>query len=49
MSPVVLNALHMPLVDDDHNFLLRALVDSLEQVVITLVDDDALDSREENV
>ena len=49
MRPVVLNALHVPLVYDDNNFLLGALVDSLEQVIITLVNDNALDSGEEDV
>ena len=49
MSPMVFNALHVPLVDDDDNFLFRALIDGLEEVVVALVDDDALDGREEDV
>ena len=49
MRPVVLNTLHVPLVDYDNNFLFGALVDSLEQVIIALVNDDALDSGEEDV
>ena len=49
MRPVVLNAFHVPLVDDDDNFLLWALVDGLEEVIITLVDDNTFDSREEDI
>lgn len=49
MSPVVLDALHVPLVDDHDDFLLRALVNGLEEVLITLVDRNAFDGREEDI
>lgn len=41
-GPLVLDALHVPLVDHGHNALLRAAVDVLEEILVSLVDEDAL-------
>ena len=49
MRPLMLDTLHVPLVDDYHYFLLRTLVNSLEQILITLVDEDLFESWEVNV
>lgn len=49
VSPLVLNSLHVPLVDDDHNFLLGALVNCLEKILISLVNEDLFESWEVNV
>ena len=47
-SPVVLNSLHMPLVDDNDYLLFRAFVDCCEQVIIPLVNKDLLETWEED-
>lgn len=49
MSPVVLDAFHMPLVHDNNDLLLGAPVDGLEQIVVSLVDEHSLPSGEEDV
>lgn len=41
-GPLVLDALHVPLVDHGNNALLRAAVDVLEEILVSLVDEDAL-------
>lgn len=42
VGPFMLNALHMPLVDNHNNFFLRALIDSLEKVIVSLVYENLL-------
>ena len=49
MSPVVLDALHVPLVDDHNDFLGWVSIDGSEQVIVSLVNDDTLLVREEYV
>ena len=49
MSPVVLNTLHVPLVDNNNDLLLGALIDSLEQIVVSHVDEHSLPSGEEDI
>lgn len=49
VSPLVLNTLHMPLIDNDDNLLLWALVNGLEQVLVTLIHEDLLEPWEEDV
>lgn len=49
MGPVVLDALHVPLVDNDHYFLAFTLVDVVEKVFVTFVYEDLLGSWEEYV
>jgi hypothetical protein len=48
MSPLMLNAFHVPLVDNHNDSLSFALVDRLEEVLVTLVDEDLFQSWEEN-
>lgn len=49
MSPMVFNALHVPLVDNYHHFLAFALVNVVEEVFVTFVYQDLLGSWEEYV
>ena len=49
MGPVVLDTFHVPLVNNDNNFLVFRLIDSLEEVIISIVDEDFLELGEENV
>lgn len=46
VGPVVLDTLHVPLVDNHDHTLLRALVNGLKQVVVAEIDKDALEVRE---
>jgi len=48
VAPVVLDALHMPLVDDDHDFLALGAVDFVEQLFVALVNADPLPLGEES-
>ena len=49
VSPLMLNTLHMPLVYNDDNLLLRAFVNGLEKILITLIHENLLESWEEDV
>lgn len=49
VSPLVLNALHMPLVDHNNNSLLRTLINGLKEVLVTLIHKDLLQAREVNI
>lgn len=49
VGPLVLDTLHVPLVDNDDNFLFRALINSLEEILIPLVHEDLLEAREVDV
>ena len=45
---MVFNALQMPLVNENNNLLALGLIDSLEEVLIALVNEDLLDLGEED-
>lgn len=45
----MLDAFHMPLVDNDHNLFLWALVDGLEEILVTFINENLFDSWEEDV
>ena len=49
MSPVVLNTFHVPLVDNDYDFLLWTLIDSCKEVLIFLIDKYSLEFWEEDI
>ena len=49
VSPVVLNALHVPLVDNDDHFLATGPVNLSKEVRVALIDHDLFDSGEEGV
>jgi hypothetical protein len=49
VGPFVLNTLHVPLVDDDNNSLVFAGVNLSEEILVSLVDKDGLELREEDV
>lgn len=49
VAPVVLNAFQVPLVDNSHDLLAFAVVDVGEQVFVSLVNEDFLKAREENI
>lgn len=49
VGPVVLDALHVELVDDYHDSLLWAAVDGLKEVIVPLVDEYALELGEVDV
>lgn len=49
VGPFVLNTLHVPLVDDDNNSLVVARVNLSEEILVSLVDKDGLELREEDV
>jgi len=49
MSPVVLNALHVPLVDYNDNFFSLSLINHFEEIFITFIDENLLHLGEENV
>jgi hypothetical protein len=48
MSPVVLDTLHMMLVDDNDNFLMLRLINLRENIIISVIDKDLLEFRQEN-
>lgn len=48
VSPVVLDTLHVPLVDQDNNFLFRALINLSEKVIVSLINENTLEFWEEN-
>lgn len=48
VGPFVLDTLHVPLVDNDDDFFIRALVDGGEEILITLVNEDLLEAWEED-
>jgi hypothetical protein len=48
-APVVLNALQVPLIDEHDDLLTLRLVDQLEQILVSLVNEDFLDLREEDL
>ena len=48
VSPVVLDTLHVPLVDEDNDFLLWAFINFLEKLIISLVNENALEFGEED-
>ena len=49
VGPAVLNSLHVELVHYHHDSLFRALVDPLEHVLFSPVNENLLESREENI
>ena len=49
MGPVVLNALHVPLVDDNDNFVTLGVIHLSEQLLILLIDHDLLELGEVQV
>lgn len=49
VAPVVFNAFHVPLVDNSDDFFALALVNVSEEIFITFVNEDFLESGEENV
>ena len=49
VSPVMLNALHVPLVDNDDHFLATGPVNLSKEVRVALIDHDLFDSGEEGV
>lgn len=49
VAPMVLDALQVPLVDKDHNLVALSTVDLLVQILIALVHEDLLQSREEDL
>lgn len=42
VGPLVLDSLHVPLIDEDEDFLVFALVDNSEDVIISSVDENTL-------
>ena len=48
VGPFVLDALHVPLVDDDDDSFVGALVDGSEEILVALVDEDLLEAGEED-
>ena len=48
VSPVVLDTLHVPLVDQDNNFLFRAPINLSEKVIVSLINENTLEFWEEN-
>jgi len=49
VSPLVLNTLHMPLVHNNDNLFLRALVNSREKILVSLINENLLEPWEEDV
>lgn len=49
MSPVMLNTLHVPLVDYNDNFFSLSCVNHLKEIIITLINEDLLHLWEENI
>lgn len=49
VSPVVLDTLHVPLVDHNDNFVALGAVDLAEELFVLLVDEDLLELGEEDV
>lgn len=49
VSPVVLNSLHMPLVDDHNDFLMGTFVDGLEEIFISLINENLFEFWEEKI
>ena len=49
VAPVMLDTLKMPLVYKHHNFLCRALINLSEEILITLVHEDFLESGKEDL
>ena len=49
VAPVMLNTLEMPLVNQDDDLLSLALINLLEEILITLIDKDLFQSGEEDV
>ena len=49
MSPFMLNSLHMPLVYDDYNFLSITFIYLFEKVLVSLVDENALELWEKYI
>ena len=49
MSPVMLNALHVPLVDNNDNFVSLSLVNLLKEIIITFINENLLHLWEENI
>jgi hypothetical protein len=49
MAPLVLDTFHMPLVDQNYNFLSLSLVNLGKQFIVFLVNKNLLKFREENV
>jgi len=42
MSPFVLNSFHMPLIDNYNNFITFAFIYLLEEILVPLIDENAL-------
>jgi hypothetical protein len=45
----MLKSLHMPLVNNNHDLLVLRLIDDLEDVLISPINEDSLQLREEDV
>jgi hypothetical protein len=49
MSPVVLDTFHVPLIYDDNNFLSFAFINLFEQIIISLINENAFEFGEEDI
>ena len=49
LSPVMLNSLHVPLVNDNNNFFMLWFINDSEKIIISLVDKDFFVFWEENI
>ena len=49
VSPLVLDAFHVPLVDNNDNFLVRTFIDGRKKILVSLVNEDLFESWEEYV
>ena len=49
VSPLMLNTLHMPLVYNNDNLFFRAFIDGLEKILVSLIDENLLESGEVDV
>lgn len=48
VAPVMLDTLHMPLVDDDNDSLALGLINLFEELFVLLIDENSLELREES-
>ena len=49
MSPVMLNALHVPLIDYNNNFVSLSCVNHFKEILITFINENLLHLGEENI
>lgn len=45
----MLDSFHVPLIDQNHNTLTLRLINFLEQILVTFIDEDPLEFREVNI